>query len=955
MSFRKTPSLGALGCALIAANLLGAALNVAHAAPAELLISEYVEGSSNNKAIELFNGTASPIDLAAGNYQLKFYFNGGNSASLTIGLTGTVLPGQTYVIAHASASAALKALAQNASSSSGWFNGDDAIELVKGGVVIDSIGQKGSDPGTEWGTGLVSTADNTLRRKASVLSGRVDSAATFDPALEWEGFATDDFSGLGTHAVEGGSGDTGGGDTGGGDTGGGETGGSACTDSFTHAYQVQGSGDATPMAGQTVTIQGVVVADYEGPSPALRGFYLQDATGDGNPATSDAVFVFNGSNDNVSVGDVARVTGTVSEYQGQTQVSATAVAKCGTGSVAPTPIVLPRTSPDAFEAYEGMLVTVPQTLYVTEHYQLGRFGQVTLSADGRQVQPTEVAAPGAEALALQAQNALGRILVDDGDNAQNVDPIVFGRSGMPLSADNTLRGGDTVTGLTGVLTWTWAGNSASGNAWRIRPVNALGGSAQFEPDNARPTQAPNVGGNTTVGSINVLNYFNTLNDRNTATPGCFPSGTDSDCRGAESAAEFERQATKTVAAIHAMDADVVGLIEIENDGYGVQSALQDLVDRLNVLAGDGTYAFVDVDARAGEVNALGDDAIRVAMIYKPAKVRLVGRTAVLNSAAFVNAGDSAPRNRPALAQAFENADGARFIAVVNHLKSKGSACDAADALDGQGNCNVVRVRAANEMRTWLASDPTRTGDPDVLVMGDLNAYAKEDPVQVFVDAGYVDVVQRDAGADGYTYVFDGQWGRLDHALVSPSLAGQVSRAAVWHVSADEPSVLDYNTNFKSAGQVVSLYAGDVFRNSDHDPVLVGLELAKPQRLVGTAGNDVLRGTEADEVLVGLGGRDTLTGGGGRDRFVYDSVLEGGDTITDFAPGRDALVLTGLLRSLGIDGSTALAEGRVTCTASAAGALIGVDTDGTAGPARSRSIAQLRGVACGALSAGDYEL
>jgi hypothetical protein len=127
------------------------------------------------------------------------------------------------------------------------------------------------------------------------------------------------------------------------------------------------------------------------------------------------------------------------------------------------------------------------------------------------------------------------------------------------------------------------------------------------------------------------------------------------------------------------------------------------------------------------------------------------------------------------------------------------------------------------LRDWLASDPTGVGDTDHLVIGDLNSYAREDPIQVLAGAGYVDLALR-TDADTYSYVFDGQWGSLDYALASPSLASQVTAAAPYPINADEPSVLDYNTEFKSAGQVASLFAPDEFRTSDHDPILVGLDL-----------------------------------------------------------------------------------------------------------------------------------
>jgi predicted extracellular nuclease len=466
-----------------------------------------------------------------------------------------------------------------------------------------------------------------------------------------------------------------------------------------------------------------------------------------------------------------------------------------------------------------MLVRLPQTLYVTEHFQLGRFGQVTLSSGARLSQPTNIAAPGAAALAVQAANDRNRIILDDAQNSQNPDPIVFGRGGAPLSAANTLRGGDSAAGIVGVLTYTWAGNAASGNAWRVRPIGALGGGVPaFQPANPRPAAAPDVGGTLRVASVNLLNYFNTFGASACANG---VGGAATECRGANSQAEFDRQWPKSVAVIVGSGADIIGVNELENDGYGSASALQDLVGRLNSATAPGTYAFIDADARTGQTNALGTD---------------VGTTAALNSGAFglftVMGGSPIQRNRPALAQAFQDVGGERFTVVVTHLKSKGSSCadnlspvgPDPDAGDGQGNCNLTRTRAAQELAAWLAADPTASGDPDVLIVGDLNAYAKEDPVSALVAAGYIDMVARRSGPGGYSYAFDGQWGALDHALASATLRRQIPGAAEWHVNADEPGALDYNTDFKTPGQIASLYAADRYRASDHDPLVVGLGL-----------------------------------------------------------------------------------------------------------------------------------
>jgi predicted extracellular nuclease len=616
-----------------------------------------------------------------------------------------------------------------------------------------------------------------------------------------------------------------------------------CGGSFTQIGQVEGITDVSPFSGAVVTVQGVVVGDYEGPSPALRGFYLQDepGTADGDPATSDGIFVFEANNANiVSNGQVVRVTGRVAEYQGQTEIdNISDIQNCGrTASVTPVDVTMPFPAPvdgvPYLERFEGMLVRFPQTLYVTEHYQLERFGQVVMSSGDRLEQPTNVITPGAPAQALQAANDLNSIIFDDELNNQDPDPIEFGRGGIGLSVTNTLRGGDTVSNAVGVLNYTWAGNSASGNAYRLRPINALGGGApNFQPTNPRPASPPSVGGTFKVAGANLLNFFNTFGTGN-CTNGV--GGEATDCRGADSAAEFARQWPKTVAELTTLQADVIGVTEIENDGYGPDSAIQFLVDQLNAATAPGTFAFIDADAATGQVNALGTDAIKVGFIYKPGSVTPVSQTAVLNTGAFglydTGAGVIG-RNRPALAQAFQqNATGERVVIVVNHLKSKGSSCDDnispvgpdPDTGDGQGNCNQTRLAAAQQLTQWLATDPTGTGDPDTLIIGDLNSYAMEDPITAIKSAGYTNLIAKFIGQKAYSYVFDGQWGYLDHALASPSLTSQVTGVGDWHINADEPSALDYNTDYKSAGQLASLYAPDQFRVSDHDPVLVGLNL-----------------------------------------------------------------------------------------------------------------------------------
>ena len=191
----------ALALPLLAAIAAAVAVSVgaAGAAPSELFISEYVEGSSSNKALELYNGTGAAVTLT-GHYSVQLYANGSTAVTATVPLAGTVADGDVFVLARSAAVAAILAQADQTTSNFLW-NGNDAVALVKDGVNLDVVGQIGVDPGVEWGTGDASTADDTLRRKPTVLAGDANGSDAFDPALEWDGFPIDTFDGLGSHAV----------------------------------------------------------------------------------------------------------------------------------------------------------------------------------------------------------------------------------------------------------------------------------------------------------------------------------------------------------------------------------------------------------------------------------------------------------------------------------------------------------------------------------------------------------------------------------------------------------------------------------------------------------------------------------------------------------------------------------------------------------------------------------
>jgi predicted extracellular nuclease len=750
---------------------------------ANLIISEYVEGSSNNKAIELYNTSTSEISLDG--YTLNLYSNGKTTVGNTIDLSGNLSANSTYVIVNSSSVSELKAKADIESGVSN-FNGDDALVLTQGTTVIDSFGQRGVDPGSEWSEGGVATKDKTLRRKETILVGRTAPDTTFNPSEEWLQFDKDDFSGLGAF-------------------------GSStpvepepepleplvCGSEKTRINAIQGDGAASPLVNTLVELEGVVTADFQG-DDQLKGFFVSSLTTDldTNPLTSEGVFV-DFANTDVSIGDHVRVHGTVKENFDATQISnVSQVVICNTSlTFTTTKISLPIADKSDLEAFEGMLVTLAQPLVVTNNFGLGRYGELELATE-RLYQGTQIALPGDAANAVETENMLKKILLDDGSTKQNLNPVVYPTPG--LSAENTLRTGDTINTLTGALTYSFG-------SYRIHPTIT----PQFIATNTRKS-APelNAEADLRVASFNVLNYFN--GDGQGAG---FPTS-----RGADSDAEFIRQEMKIVSAINAMQADVVGLMEIENDGFGEFSAIASLVNALNDADTANQYAFVNFD-----LDQIGTDAITTALIYRANKVEEVGTAAITTDAPFNFS------NRTPIAQSFKSlATDEVFTVAVAHLKSKGGCGSAtganADKNDGQACWNEIRTQGANAFADWLNSKPTGVSDEDTILVGDMNAYAMEDPIRAFADKGYKNVVaELDGNTLAYSYSFSGRAGSLDHAVASESLISKVVSAKDWHINADEPTLLDYNLEFKSEGQQSSLYAESAYRASDHDPVIIDIK------------------------------------------------------------------------------------------------------------------------------------
>ena len=436
------------------------------------------------------------------------------------------------------------------------------------------------------------------------------------------------------------------------------------------------------------------------------------------------------------------------------------------------------TAPADWRVLDGQKVRIAAPLTLAGTDGLSRFGELTVAFDGRLWQPSEVALPGTEAHAkVIADNQRRRLLLDDGSSARDPGPVAY----LPAGAD--LRTGTVLRNVEGIVRVDDKGVA------RLQVTTPL-----KLPAPARPA-VPKVAGSLQVAAFNLENFFN-----GDGQGGGFPT-----LRGARTPAEHQAQKTKLVTTINALGADVAALMELENDGYGPQSAIAQLVDALNADRGaKGDWRFVDASKGPGE------NPIRVGIIYRASKVTPVGAPAVLETAPF------GPHSRVPLAQAFRAGKGAPFVVVANHFKSKGcSEATGADAdqKDGQACWNATRVTSAKLLDQWLATDPTGAGTSDAVLLGDFNAYAMEAPIRTLHDAGWQDAFAVAKIQQPYSYVYNGMTGRLDHALLSPGMAMRLRGAAEWHINADEADDVGYRDR-NEAGP---------WRSSDHDPLLLGFD------------------------------------------------------------------------------------------------------------------------------------
>ena len=615
--------------------------------------------------------------------------------------------------------------------------------------------------------------------------------------------------------------------------------------------QTRGDGDDSQLINQTVETKGVVTAAYPKGENAnlkgLEGFTIQTpgtgGTWDASRSTSDGLFVFMGksSASMPSIGECVVVKGKVDEYAGVKNATAstqsltqlvpqsiTAATDCD--PVKPTELSGVPTQKQ-MEALESMLVLPKGTWTITDNYKTNRFGTLSLTPGTEVLRTaTDVVAPGAAAQAYEAENAAKTIDLDD---ASTTDLTNFKQNGHKERYAYLANGAPARVGYHVTFTKPVVLESRFGS-FVFQPTQMTAGNPDRSPvtiTGERPA-APSVSGDTKVATFNVLNYFSDLGENE---PGCkgyedrdHKYVTDKNCklRGAWSSQAFANQQTKIVQAINTIDADVVALEEIENPvASGVSTdrdgALKSLVNALNAAAGSEVWAYVPSPSTV----PANEDVIRIAFIYKKATITPVGDSVIYDDPAYTGLA------RQPLAQEFKpitdaNHEGKNFVVIANHFKSKGSApknlsgAEAAantDNGDGQGNSNGVRVKQARALATFAQ----RFNGTPTLLVGDFNAYTKEDPLKVLTDAGWA----HESGHGDSSYVYGGRSGSMDHVFANSAAHPLITEVKSWAVNAQESIAFEYSRANYNA--YLAFEADNPYRASDHNPEIIGLNLITP--------------------------------------------------------------------------------------------------------------------------------
>ncbi|QIR14590.1 ExeM/NucH family extracellular endonuclease [Shewanella aestuarii] len=869
----------------------------------DLLITEMVQknygaelGSveiTNTHATESFTFSDDTAVFMWGNGKYENQMRKADGEPLLTGIT--IEPGKSVVVLNKDASDEYKKIITdnggsyiigegNGNYSDFYLSGNDGFYIKNGSTIIDRVGA--ADNTSVW------APDTTLRRRMDSEGNAPAPSASFN-ASQWEVISPLDISTVGmpnlAEAYEP----------------------FVCADLTTIA-EIQGESGPSPLKGKKVAVEGVVTAVVSLPK---KGFYLRDVVADGNPLTSDGIFVESGSADSQLVGRTICLGSEVAESYGQTQLAADdwEVTNSEFTPTVATDIEILESDGNSFETtlnrYEGMLVNLPADLNPLEdgnqdmrvsrsfsfNYDSFR-NNITLAYKRPNLQPNQLNVPGTpESEGAAAQNDDYRLIVESATKASDGNIPYYPNFNI-APEHNYIRIDDSVVGMQGVISYSF-GDYALTVTNELNNTNFIHNLPRTDsPDISEAVDTDQFA--IRIASQNLFNYFNS------------PFGGDQNqfgqSRGADTFTEFTQQKTKLVEAIRALDADAVAFMEIENNGYGLKSAIADLVNEVNVYYNDeyannydkpysteNRYVFVGFDHNGNgmfdELDSVGSDAIATGIIYRPSKLS-IERTRVVTmpqqkAPTIVNVNNEVIKDgkgeilesgqnyhRDALVVTFlVNQTGKRLTLAVNHFKSKGSTCwedwqgvEFGDATtwtkkapdpDFQGACSEFRISGAVQLAEEL-----KKIEGDKIILGDLNAYAKEDPLLVltenprnktlmtashtFVGAkpqfkvdgspvaithsyGYVDIISKvfeKKGKTPWSYSFNDEVGSLDHILVSPSLEPRVIDAVDWHINAAESNLFDYNNEYKGdySNEYNKFYAADHFRSSDHDPALVTL-------------------------------------------------------------------------------------------------------------------------------------
>ncbi|PFG36234.1 5'-nucleotidase [Flavimobilis soli] len=840
MQHRKR--LGRAVAAVASTSLIGAsfvatggAAQAAVSTDAPVIINEVYGGGGNGGAtythdyIELVNVSSATVDLTG--WSVQYASNAGTSWSGVIPLSGSIAPGGFYLVGGASGGAVGAALPTTQAS------GNVNLAGANGNVALASIATSlscqttacASDPavvdlvgfgtGAAFaGTGGAPAPSNTTAavRKLveSVPVNTANNASDFVATTAMTPGAANVLPDVTPPA-----------------------------DPVDKSIaEIQGTGTESPIKGTVVRTTGVVTASYK--TGGFNGFVIQTPGPDTTPDASDAVFVYVGSGNNptVDIGQHVTVVGTVAEFNGLTQITTTndnvALDAGGVGEAVVVEGAWPETDAER-EKLESMLFLPQGDFTVSNTYSTNQYGEVGLASGTKPlIQWTDVARPSTpEAQAVIDDNAKRGVVLDDGASTNFTSSANQSQVPPFVSQVNPVRVGAPVEFEAPVIV------DYRNSTWKLNPTSQLlaGNEAGLVTIENTRTAAPDAArlgdGDIKLASFNVLNYFTTLG---VDTPGCtryndragngitVNSCTGNGPRGAWDQDSLDRQQEKIVAAINATDADVIGLLEIENSaklGETADEATATLVDALN--ADDPSKSWEYVPSSLDLPVVAQQDVISNAIIYRSNVVAPVGPSLALGDQSatgqpFVNA-------REPLAQAFTSVGGGEpFLLVVNHFKSKGSAgplAGDADTGDGQGSSNASRIAQATALKNWVPNvltDLSYSGYEidDVALVGDFNSYSQEDPMHVLYEAGYVNVDKHFNGDELFSYSYSGLSGSLDHVLMNQSFLERSTGADVWNINSGETIAFEYS-RYNSHGQ--TFHEATPYRSSDHDPVIVAFD------------------------------------------------------------------------------------------------------------------------------------